>query len=71
MFFDGPHTTELVKNEFDFFKGKMQTGGTLVFDDIDQYPHMELLDEYILSSGFERIRQGTCKISYRRLGGIL
>lgn len=67
VFFDGPHTTELVKMEFDFFKNKIQMGGTVVFDDIDQYPHMEMLDPYILLSGFERIRKGSCKISYKRV----
>lgn len=66
VFFDGPHTTQLVRNEFDFFKDKVPVGGTLVFDDIDQYPHMEALDEYIRSYGFEVIRKGTCKISYIR-----
>jgi hypothetical protein len=66
VFFDGPHTTEIVKSEFDFFKDKIPLGGTVVFDDIDQYPHMENLDAYILSSGFERIRKGVCKISYKR-----
>lgn len=67
VFFDGPHTTELVKNEFDFFKDKVPIGGTLVFDDIDQYPHMENLDEYIRSYGFEIVRKGLCKISYKRV----
>lgn len=67
VFFDGPHTTEIVKKEFDFFKDKIQIGGTAVFDDIDQYPHMEVLDKYILSCGFERIRKGSCKISYKRV----
>ena len=67
VFFDGPHTTELVRNEFDFFKDKVPVGGTLVFDDIDQYPHMENLDEYIRSYGFEIVRKGSCKISYKRI----
>jgi len=67
VFFDGPHTSEIVKDEFDFFKDKVPLGGTLVFDDIDQYPHMELLDEYIQSHGFEIVRKGSCKISYKRI----
>ena len=64
VFFDGPHTFELVKREFDFFREKMPPGGTMVFDDIDQYPHMERLDMYIQSHGFRILEQGECKISY-------
>lgn len=67
VFFDGPHTTEIVKMEFDFFKDKIQSGGTMIFDDIDQYPHMELLDSYIISCGFRQLRKGSCKISYIRI----
>lgn len=64
VFFDGPHTTSLVQSEFDFFREKMPPGGTMVFDDIDQYPHMERLDMYIQSHGFRILEQGECKISY-------
>jgi hypothetical protein len=70
VFFDGPHTTELVKNEFNFFKDKIPVGGVLVFDDIDQYPHMERLDEYIQSYGFQIVRKGSCKLSYKRIEDI-
>lgn len=67
VFFDGPHTTKIVKEEFDFFKDKIPSGGMIVFDDIDQYPHMTSLDEYIQSENFRIIEQGTCKISYTKL----
>lgn len=64
VFFDGPHTTDLVRKEFDFFSDKIPVGGVLVFDDIGQYPHMEFLDEYIQSNQFKIIEQGSYKISY-------
>jgi len=64
VFLDGPHTTSLVKTEFDFFMDKIPVGGVIIFDDIDQYPHMTNLDEYIRSNGFEILEQGICKISY-------
>ena len=67
VFFDGPHTTILVKNEFDFFKDKIPTGGVIVFDDIDQYPHMTNLDQYIQLNGFNLIEKGDCKISYVKI----
>lgn len=64
VFLDGPHTSSIVKNEFDFFNNKIPIGGIIIFDDIDQYPHMENLDEYILKNNFKRLEKGVCKISY-------
>lgn len=64
VFLDGPHTSPIVKKEFDFFKDKVPSGGIIVFDDIDQYPHMEVLDSYILENGFKQLEKGSCKISY-------
>ena len=67
VFLDGPHTTALVKNEFDFFKNKMPVGGMIIFDDINQYPHMENLDSYILDNNFKMVEKGDCKISYIKI----
>jgi hypothetical protein len=67
VFFDGPHSTKLVRDEIDFFKDRTPVGGCWVFDDIDQYPHMSQLDPYIRSLGFDPIRRGYCKISYIRV----
>lgn len=67
VFLDGPHTTQLVRSEFDFFNTRIPCGGTIVFDDIDQYPHMEQLDDYIRANGFAMLEQGVCKISYVKL----
>lgn len=64
VFFDGPHTTDLVKKEFDFFYDKIPNGGVIIFDDIKQYPHMENLDSYIRHRGFKILEMGNCKISY-------
>jgi hypothetical protein len=67
VFLDGPHTTSFVKNEFDFFKDKIPVGGVIIFDDIDQYPHMVNLDEYIQSNHFKLLEKGVCKISYMKI----
>lgn len=64
VFFDGPHCVESVKAEFDFFKDRVVAGSMLVFDDIDQYPHMEKLHNYILAFGFKEVMKGIGKISY-------
>ncbi len=66
VFFDGPHTTDIVKTEFDFFSSKIPSGGMLVFDDINQYPHMQTLDSYIRDKGFTIVSLGKCKVSYKK-----
>jgi hypothetical protein len=67
VFLDGPHTTELVRAEFDFFKSRIPLNGVIVFDDIDQYPHMVQLDGYIRANGFAMLEQGECKVSYIKI----
>jgi hypothetical protein len=67
VFFDGPHGVQAVRDEIDFFEQRTPIGGVWVFDDIDQYPHMEHLDAYVLSLGFETMKRGECKIAYRRI----
>ena len=69
VFFDGPHTTNLVKNEFNFFYNKIPKGGIIIFDDINQYPHMDNLEQYIKDKGFEIFEKGKCKISYIKIIG--
>ena len=64
VFFDGPHTTEIIKKEFDFFCNKIPKNGVIIFDDINQYPHMLILDNYIKDKGFEILEKGNVKISY-------
>lgn len=66
VFLDGPHTTELVKEEFDFFKSRIAMGGCIVFDDINQYPHMKNLDSYIRENGYTLLEQTSVKASYFR-----
>lgn len=76
--YDGPHNVKDVKIEIDFFKNKTPIGGIWVFDDIEQYPHMQQLDPYIRSLGFTSIIKekiilnGREAIGYKRtsLAGI-
>ncbi|MDC1037984.1 class I SAM-dependent methyltransferase [Candidatus Marinimicrobia bacterium] len=64
VFFDGPHSTDLIKTEITFFQKKILKNGFMVFDDINQYNHMGILDSYILSLGFDIFEKGEFKISY-------
>ena len=67
VFIDGPHTYDLVLDDFNFFKKKIPIGGVIVFDDIYQYPHMEKLDNYIQLNGYKILEQGDVKISYIKI----
>lgn len=67
IFFDGPHTSTIIKNEISFFSERMVVGGLWVFDDIHQYNHMETLDEYIKTFGFEVYDVNDTKISYIKI----
>ncbi len=64
VFIDGQHTLVSVQNAFEFFKDRISQGGTIVFDDIDQYPHMEEFHSIVLDEGFKTLTQGERKISY-------
>lgn len=67
VFYDGPHSVESVRTEIDFFKDRTPIGGCWVFDDINQYPHMEFLDKYVKSLGFVILNNwSNYKISYIR-----
>jgi len=68
VFFDGPHSVSAIKTEFDFFHGKIPKGGYVVFDDINQYPHVKALHPYILSKGYQTQEYGRTKISYKYIG---
>ena len=71
VFFDGPHSVSAIKTEFDFFADKIPEGGVLVFDDINQYDHMDLIDHYILKHDFKVFEKGQRKISYIKIKKIL
>lgn len=67
VFFDGPHSTQHIATEIEFFKGRTPVGGCWVFDDIDQYPHMVRIDPVVRNLGFQLLQKGICKISYIRV----
>ena len=64
---DGPHSSSVARAEFDWFADRMPLGGVVVFDDVDQYPHIEVVDPHVTSRGFEIMERGGCKISYVKM----
>lgn len=64
VFFDGPHSVSAIKTECDFFIERIVEGGVFIFDDINQYKHMEKIHPYILENNFSVLEKGKRKISY-------
>lgn len=61
--FDGPHTTNAVITEVEWFLPRVERGGMLVFDDIDLYDHNKI-EEIIHKHGYIVSEKGTRKASY-------
>ena len=63
--FDGPHTKEIVTDEFDWINKRTQKGAVIVFDDIRHYDH-DSVEEIILKSGWTLLEKGKAKASYKK-----
>jgi hypothetical protein len=67
VFFDGPHTNKIIREEIDFFLPRTAMGGTYVFDDLWQYDHDEKIETYLFDNGFELLEKTEIKASYRKI----
>jgi hypothetical protein len=67
VFFDGPHTNEIVKHETEFFITRTNSGSVFVYDDIWMYDH-DAIEQYLLSNGFMILNKGMIKASYKKVG---
>jgi len=66
VYFDGPHSTQVVWNEVLFFMDRTEPGAVFVFDDIEKYNH-NLIDDYLIKNYFKVLESGKFKKSYIRL----
>ncbi len=64
--FDGPHTSNILYNEIDFFVPKAPPGAMFVFDDILDYNH-DAVETYVLDRGFKLVTKGQRKASYVKI----
>lgn len=65
VFFDGPHDTDSIVKEVEFFALRAPLGAMFVFDDIAWYNHAAV--ESVLSEfGFVNVEKQVPKASYRR-----
>ena len=63
VFFDGPHTTDKVIEEVEFFVPRTDLGSVFVMDDIWMYDHSKV-EEILFDNGWEVLDKGTIKASY-------
>lgn len=64
--FDGPHATDILYSEIDFFAPRTSSGSMFVFDDILDYSH-DNVEKYVMNQGFKLVSKGQRKASYVKL----
>ena len=52
VFFDGPHTTELVMKETQFFEPRASSGSVFVYDNVENYYDHSKIENYLISKGW-------------------
>jgi hypothetical protein len=61
--FDGPHDTESVMNEVNFFLERRPKQCVYIFDDIDTHD-IDRIGEHLIWNGFKEIKKGNRKIIF-------
>lgn len=65
---DGPHTTEDLTIEINFFKPRISLGGYIILDDVKGYYNLQKLEDIILDSHeFMLVENDGYKASYKRI----
>lgn len=62
--FDGPHFTDDVVKEIEFFMPRMEKNATFVFDDVSYYDH-SIIDKILLENGWTHLQKKSFKWSYQ------
>ena len=63
---DGPHTTNAVNDEINFFIRNMEDESLIVLDDYKTY-NTKTVDWSLEKIGFKRVREGERKLSFKRI----
>lgn len=67
VFFDGPHDSESIYKEVEFFNSRSTSGTMWIFDDIDQsYPHDDTIEKWLFDNGWELVEKAVKKASYKK-----
>ena len=65
VFFDGPHNSEAMVTETNFFMERSNVGSVFVYDDIWMYNH-DAIEATLIEGGFEILEKKNVKASYIR-----
>lgn len=65
VFFDGPHTTDIVMRETKFFETRVNTGSIFVYDDVRDYYDHDKIEKYLLKTGWSLMEKTNFKASYK------
>jgi hypothetical protein len=61
---DGPHTTNKLLEELEFFCKRVNNNGMIVLDDIKEYYNYELIKNYLYENDFELFEESHIKASF-------
>jgi hypothetical protein len=64
VFFDGPHNTDIMVEEVNFFITRCVVGSVFVFDDIWMYDHDKSIESILFDNGFDILEKKNVKASY-------
>ncbi len=62
--FDGPHDVASIMREIRFFEERTDPGAMFIFDDVVGYYDHDVIDEYLLQTGWELKERSPPKASY-------
>lgn len=65
-YFDGPHDSKSLKTEFLWFNDRMESGATVVFDDVTFYD-FEVLHPFIMENGWNILKFTQKKAAYQKI----
>lgn len=68
-YLDGPHNLDHTMREAIFFGKRTNIGGTMVFDDVNNYYDHTKIKEYLLKNGWNELEVSGTKISYIKMSG--
>ncbi len=66
VYYDGPHDVDSILKQTQFFVERSNVGTRYVYDDHEWYEH-NIIHEYLLAHGFEKVELVGQKVSYRRI----
>lgn len=71
VFFDGPHTTEQVLKETEFFEKRAPIGAMFVYDDVYHFYDHSIIEKYLIEKGWVVFGKTEAKAVYTKGDGMI